>query len=226
MRRRKSRLLPGRALLLVLAFFAGTTLAALPKSGWSSNEVLMAKDLTDNFQDLDSRLQALEKDMAPAGTIVAFGGATAPAGWLICDGQVLNKTNYPALYGAIGEQWGDGGDASGPQFNIPDLRGAFLRGADPQNKTSRDPDAPRAVGGSMQPDLLKSHDHVLNDPGHIHQFTGVGNGPYGPASVLADEWANYSNQYTALATTGVTMEKTGGAETRPKNFAVTFVIKM
>src|SRR6185295_17605409 len=34
--------------------------------------------------------------LAPEGTIVAFGGTTPPAGWLLCDGSAINRTAYSA----------------------------------------------------------------------------------------------------------------------------------
>jgi microcystin-dependent protein len=55
----------------------------------------------------------------PAGTIVAYGGSTPPAGWLLCDGAAQSSTTYPDLFGAIGYTWG----GSGGTFNVPDLRG-------------------------------------------------------------------------------------------------------
>lgn len=62
----------------------------------------------------------------PSGTIIAFGGATAPEGWVLCDGSTLNRTTYSALYSAIGNAWGSGDGSS--TFHLPDLRGKFLRG--------------------------------------------------------------------------------------------------
>jgi microcystin-dependent protein len=74
----------------------------------------------------------------PVGTIQAFGGNTLPAGWLLCDGSSLPQSTYASLFKAIGTAFG----VSGSNFNIPDLRGQFLRGVssistnDP-NKTTR-----------------------------------------------------------------------------------------
>ena len=56
-----------------------------------------------------------------AGTIQAWGGSTAPFGWLICDGSALSRTLYAALFDVIGETYG-GGDGS-TTFNLPNLIG-------------------------------------------------------------------------------------------------------
>ena len=61
------------------------------------------------------------------GLIQAFGGvkATGVIGWLLCNGASLARTDYPSLFAAIGTVWGS---ADGNSFNVPDLRGCFLRG--------------------------------------------------------------------------------------------------
>ena len=71
----------------------------------------------------------------PAGTISAFGGSTAPYGWLLCDGSSLNRVDFPGLFAAIGTAWGT---VNSGTFNLPDMRGRFLRGVD--RGTGRDPD--------------------------------------------------------------------------------------
>jgi len=78
---------------------------------------------------------------APPGTIIAYagsvtdsGGLVEPvAGYLLCNGAVINaNTNngkYASLRAAIGNSWGNGGNASDPDIvNLPDLRGVLLRG--------------------------------------------------------------------------------------------------
>lgn len=62
----------------------------------------------------------------PPGTIVAFGGDTPPAGWLLCDGSTVRASVYPALFAAIGNSWGHGEntpeDTDPDTFSLPDLR--------------------------------------------------------------------------------------------------------
>jgi microcystin-dependent protein len=54
-----------------------------------------------------------------------FANATAPQGWFQCDGSAKSRTNYPELFAAIGTVYGTGDGAT--TFNLPDLRGQFLR---------------------------------------------------------------------------------------------------
>lgn len=60
------------------------------------------------------------------GQIILFAGKFAPEGFLICDGRLLPINRYQALYAIIGVTYG--GD-SHTNFNLPDLRGRFPRGA-------------------------------------------------------------------------------------------------
>ena len=63
----------------------------------------------------------------PAGIIEMYGGQYAPHGWLICDGSAVSRTDYAALYAAIGTVYGDGDGST--TFNLPDLRGRVAVGA-------------------------------------------------------------------------------------------------
>lgn len=71
---------------------------------------------------------AREEHLFPAGTIAAFGMQALPRGWLVCDGRAVSRETYKNLLDAIGLTWGIGDGAT--TFNIPDLRGMFLRGFD------------------------------------------------------------------------------------------------
>lgn len=62
----------------------------------------------------------------PAGVIVPFGGEEVPFGWMLCDGAQVSRTEYANLYNAIGVCWGTGDGST--TFNLPDMRGMFLRG--------------------------------------------------------------------------------------------------
>ncbi|MBX2831277.1 MAG: tail fiber protein [Rhodospirillales bacterium] len=64
----------------------------------------------------------------PIASIHAFATQTVPDGYLICDGSAISRTEYTELFGALGTVWGAGDGTS--TFNIPDLRGEFMRGFD------------------------------------------------------------------------------------------------
>jgi microcystin-dependent protein len=70
------------------------------------------------------------------GEIRAFAGTTPPDGWLLCDGSSVSRSTYAGLFYVISTAYGT---ADGTSFNLPDLRGRFLRGAD--NGAGNDPNA-------------------------------------------------------------------------------------
>lgn len=64
----------------------------------------------------------------PAGAVIYVAMNTPPAGYLKANGQAVSRTLYPALFSAIGTFYGAGDGST--TFNLPDLRGEFLRGWD------------------------------------------------------------------------------------------------
>lgn len=60
------------------------------------------------------------------GMIQMFAGATAPSGWLICNGQAVSREDYSTLFNVIGTTYGSGDGST--TFNLPDLRGRFPLG--------------------------------------------------------------------------------------------------
>lgn len=85
----------------------------------------------------------------PAGSLIYYAGSVAPAGYLKANGALLSRTTYAALFAAIGTLFG-AGDGSAT-FNLPDLRGEFIRGWD----NGRGVDAGRAFG-SAQGDAIRN----------------------------------------------------------------------
>lgn len=121
----------------------------------------------------------------PAGTVVAYAGETAPAGWLECDGSSLDggtgAGSYPNLFKAIGKFFGSGsGSTTG--FNLPDLRGRFIRGWNHRGgKGGPDVDAGQRVAsasggnvgdrvGSYQDDQYKTHSHGVSLAGKAEDY--------------------------------------------------------
>lgn len=77
------------------------------------------------YANLNARLNAL----VPApGVVEMFAGATAPTGYLICDGAAISRTTYAALFAIIGTTYGAGNGST--TFNIPNLKGKVAVGRD------------------------------------------------------------------------------------------------
>jgi len=125
-------------------------------------------------QNLDIYSRAQVRQMAPAGMVAHFARATAPTGWLKANGAAVSRSTYSDLFAAIGTSYGEGDGFT--TFNLPDLRGEFLRGWD----DGRGVDGGRALGSS-QTDDNKSHDHSASSSragSHSHTGSANGNGAH------------------------------------------------
>jgi microcystin-dependent protein len=67
---------------------------------------------------VNSRIRDKSGYVAPVGSMMMYAGYFAPTGWLICDGQVYNRTDYPDLSAVIGYNFG----GTATTFNVPDMR--------------------------------------------------------------------------------------------------------
>ena len=188
-------------------------------------------------------------ETVPVGTIVAWsaGADSVPAGWMLCDGKVLRVKQYPELYAVIGPTWGA---PSKTKFNLPDLRGRFIRGVD--RGAGRDPDvedrkAANKGGnvkgvGSVQQDSLQNHSHLQDAHTHNYQeyqigasTSGVGLNSFvggGPYDVILSSWLSASPTSQSSVNIkgakafGTKTNVRKGEETRPTNAAVNFIIKV
>jgi microcystin-dependent protein len=192
----------------------------------------------------------------PVGTIIAFAGDTSkiPDGWELCDGEAVPRTGkYAALYAVIGTAWGYGDNST--TFDLPDLRGMFLRGVSLESNNDPNKGIRQASStggntgnnvGSWQNYELTSHNHDVSDgtnDGYLHGNTTT-TGGHGH-DILYDTRGNdqgsgggysFMEQASAWAS-GRTrggehnhsirtyIPSVGGNETRPRNAYVNYIIK-
>ena len=71
----------------------------------------------------------------PTGTIIVYSVDKAPDGYLKCEGQAVSRNNYKKLFNVIGTTYGEGDGST--TFNVPDLRGEFLRGTGTNSHTNQ-----------------------------------------------------------------------------------------
>lgn len=145
----------------------------------------------------------------PVGTVAYFAQDVPPFGWLKANGAEVSRTIYANLFAAIGERYGRGDGRT--TFNLPDLRGEFIRSWDDGRAIDRN----RALG-SWQEDELKSHRHISyfgetpNSYSPPEGYAGTGVGSSGGVD------NDNAYPYTSY---------TGGIETRPRNIALLACIK-
>jgi microcystin-dependent protein len=87
-----------------------------------------ARAVTPAASDSDTSIAttAFVDAKMPAGVVLPYAGSAAPAGFLLCQGQLVSTTTYAKLFAVIGTAYGSGSGT----FGIPDLRGRVVAGVD------------------------------------------------------------------------------------------------
>lgn len=152
----------------------------------------------------------------PVGTVNWFASSAAPVGWIVADGSEVSRTGYAALFAVIGTTYGSGDGST--SFNLPDLRGQFIRGWDDAGGTARGCDPGRAFGSS-QAGMVGPHSHNLC---YAPAASIVGNAPY-----FAQQagFGGLRGANTACYSATCSVQPSTGTETRPMNVALLPCIK-
>lgn len=176
----------------------------------NARTLIMCSDGTNVFLADSGNVTDLSLLVRP-GSIVAFGGTSAPSGYLLCTGSAVSRTTYSALFSAIGTSWGSGDGST--TFNVPDLTNMFLRGSG------------SSAVGVYESDDFKSHTHAVTDPGHLHSISLYDSDHTSGAGDWSHQTGPSYSANTNTATTGISVGSTGGSETRPVNKRVLYIIK-
>jgi microcystin-dependent protein len=144
----------------------------------------------------------LDSLVVPSGAVFWFAANSPPTGYLECDGSAVSRSTYAALFAVVGTTFGVGDGST--TFDLPDLRGEFVRGWD----NGRGVDSGRTFGSS-QADEFEAHTHQVE-----YQLGGTDAG-------------TQTTRVSAVGAGGAFTDSgsTGGAETRPRNIALLPCIK-
>jgi microcystin-dependent protein len=175
--------------------------------GTSGANVLLRLDSLGRLPAIDgSQLTGVVAQQA--GEVCFFAMSTPPTGFLKANGAAVSRSIYSALFTAIGIQHGAGNGTS--TFNVPDLRGEFIRGWD----DGRGVDSGRAFG-STQTDAMQGHRHTLGRTSFLNSgIPGGGNDTTSTPGNTGDPTSDGTNGSPRTA-----------AETRPRNVAILACIK-
>ncbi len=192
--------------------FTGDPTAPTPLPGTSTTQIA-----TTAF------VEAAVQVAMPSGAVMPFAMAATPAGWLACDGSAVSRATYAALFAAVGTVWGVGDGVT--TFNLPDLRGEFVRGLD----NGRGVDAGRALG-TTQAGQVQAHHHLGYGDGNVGATWGTAGGSnvLGASGSDTDQTASLtSDGQSPDGITGGAVNNPGvvGGETRPTNVALHYCIK-
>mgnify|MGYP000353820687 CR=1 FL=1 len=191
--------------------------------------VVLAANIAPDRQDDTQLLQAINALIANGGSggngggsgaeigsVTAFAMPTPPEGWLVCDGSAVSRTDYADLYAVIGTVWGDGDQIA--TFNLPDLRGEFIRGFD----AGRGVDDGRGFASGQ----LDQMQQITGSIGAVSRFNSPeGVFSYSTQSGTTDATSGITNQDRLLFDSADSPDARVGSETRPRNIAMTYAIK-
>lgn len=160
----------------------------------------------------------------PTGGIVAYGAASAPTGFLLCDGSLVSRATFAALFAIIGTSYGAGDGTT--TFAVPDFAGRFPMGV-------ADSGTGNALGATFG-----AIDHTHTGPAHTHAVTvtragwgAVLNSPSTDGTLNTGAAAGagqFSSSYQPTADLTVTSASggTGASGTaNPPTLTVYFIIK-
>ena len=167
----------------------------------SSNDEVLVVDATGLVKKVPAS--------SPVGEVITFAGAASPIGFLLCDGSAVDRTTYADLFAVIGTIYGTGNGTT--TFNLPDLRGEFIRGLD----AGRGADAGR-VNGSFQ-----TGTKITNDNGAapaVHTLGNINLNSVDPTDINMEI-------YHIAATTVGTYGSDYIGMVRPRNVAMNYCIK-
>lgn len=226
---------PDTKIVLGKSYPAGTEIIGTQNEPAGSVPFPLVRD--QNLADVPNKAQALEnlgtfgklkiREMAPPGEVSFFARNTAPPGWLKANGAAVSRTAYADLFAAIGTTWGAGDGFT--TFNLPDLRGEFLRGWDDGRGLD-----PGRLFASVQNSQNLAHSHAASTTtagSHTHTVSYDDNKYYaggGSPSQGSGRYSNTRNIATASSgahSHGVNVSSSGGSEARPRNVALLACIK-
>lgn len=180
-----------------------------------ANETSLDADLANIGEN---EIVATEEQNSPsylAGMVMAFAGANAPQGWLLCDGSEVSRTTYSILFDVIGTTYGAGDGSS--TFNLPDYRECALVGVG-TNNTDTIPAHDIYTLGQFKNDQFQDHGHFTRNSSGTG---GSGNTvPYGGS--FTDE-----NRGAIISITTITPgnDARHGGVTHGKQKGVNYIIK-
>jgi microcystin-dependent protein len=165
---------------------------------------------------------SIYNNMLPVGSVIAFGGVSAPTGYLLCDGAFYSQTAYPELFAVISTYFSSGRTVqpSAGQFAVPDLRQNYISGVGTQSNHSHD----IAYGvdrnvGSFSKSSIQNHRHSIV----VHDGTiGIARGNLSNTNVANDA---DTLKYTDIGVKNDDLSTMHENKTQPSNVAMNFIIK-
>lgn len=172
-------------------------------------------------QYVDTQI-ATQTSSVPVSTIIYVASPNAPAGYLKANGSQVSRTTYSALFAAIGTYYGAGNGST--TFNLPDLRGEFIRGWD----DGRGLDSGRGFATTQTAQVAEHTHYMFTSQFNISggQIVSSPNSrvAFKAANIDPDNYDYTMGSSSGTAAYGVT-SVAGGADSRPRNMVMLACIK-
>ena len=155
------------------------------------------------------------------GAMLMWPTATAPTGFLICNGQAVSRATYAALFVVLGTVFGVGDGST--TFNIPNYVDRMVVGVGGSFAVNQ-------KGGSFD-STLPSHTHVATvaDAGHLHQAnwkaTTGGTTAGGDPNSVSNTTAATSVAFTGITVTNAAAGVSPTNTNLPPYIGMYFIIK-
>lgn len=177
------------------------------------------------WESTTTAVETTKQSPVRAGSIMPYAGATAPAGWQLCDGSAISQATYYDLFAAIGTAWNTATNPttasaySAPSaglFRVPDLRGVFMRGVG----TASGLNAVTLAGYQADSNLSHTHDLAVYKTGAAPTVTD-GSGSLQGTTALGRTTAT-TDRISLTSAVNVS----GTSESRPRSQGMNFIIKL
>ena len=202
---------------LLSPVFTGTPIAPTAASGTSTTQLATTAFATTAGP--------------PTASLLMWPTATAPSGFLLCNGALVSRASYAALFAIVGTIFGSGDGST--TFTLPDYRNKTVLGAGDLYTAA-------ATGGSKDA-IVVSHTHTasVTDTGHSHVVSDASNnkittpsggttGGSGPTPATAPAQTNFVSAVSTTTGISVTNASTGVSGTNanlPPYLGIFFIIK-
>jgi microcystin-dependent protein len=165
------------------------------------------------------------------GQIMIIGCNFAPAGWMLCQGQLLPISEYETLFQLIGTTYGGDGQST---FGLPDLRGRvpLHMGQGPSLSSYVIGQAAGVESVTLTTQQIPTHNHLSQIAGSPAPASTPGNNilaneAIGNAQATCFSYGPFGGTQSALAT--ATLAITGGSqphENRQALLVLNFIISL